>query len=535
MRGVFFYVAVIGLVLGIFARSLYEFGVESIAWILFLSFTAVVIWKRSTLVAREEISFENKSSWNQHSSLSFVLLCSIFMLCMSLGALRMEVANWKDGQSQFLSSVGKEVAFRGVVQREPDIRENATHLYVRVDTEIVLVTTDRFANIRYGDELFVTGKLMEPSSFETDLGRTFNYPGYLRARGVAYMMQYADIEKVSSGKGNRVVSALLSFKMRFMENIETVLQEPHAGLSEGLLLGVKRALGEDLETVFRKTGIIHIVVLSGYNIMLVVAFVMYVLAFLLPMRARLVFGIVAVSAFALMVGLSATVVRASIMAALVLVARSFGRTYTVMRALMLAGLVMLFINPYLPVYDTGFQLSFVATLGLILVAPVIEARLHLVPTVIGLREFLTATLATQLFVMPILLYQIGEFSVVSVVVNVLVLPMVPVAMLLTFAAGMLVFVSHTLALPIAFVAYGSLTYIISVATFFAALPFASFVVPTFPFVGVLVAYGVLGYGLYYFSHVKKDTKDTQTFSEWTIEEAADVEREKEKPLPVFFR
>jgi competence protein ComEC len=163
----------------------------------------------------------------------------------------------------------------------------------------------------------------------------------------------------------------------------------------------------------------------------------------------------------------------------------------------------------------------------LLVAPHIESRLMHVPTAIGIREFLTATLATQIFVMPILLYQIGQFSVVSVLVNVLVLPMVPVAMFLTFIAGMIVFVSHTLAMPVAFLAHLSLSYIITVATFFASLPFASFVVPAFPFIGVVAGYGF-------------ERKKAGTLSGWVIEEEKEILREVAEiataaDTPVFFR
>lgn len=167
------------------------------------------------------------------------------------------------------------------------------------------------------------------------------------------------------------------------------------------------------------------------------------------------------------------------MASLLLVMGLTGRIYLVLRGLFLAGLLMIIWNPYSLAFDIGFQLSFLATLGLILLSPYLSKQLTLVPNFIGIREFLVATLATQLFVLPLLLYQIGEFSVVAVIVNVVVLPMVPVAMTLTFLAGLIGFVSTTLALPFAYAAHLSLSYIITVAKWFGALPFASFTVPAF--------------------------------------------------------
>jgi competence protein ComEC len=450
----------------------------------------------------------------------------------------MEIAIWNERDPILDAKLDSEIAFEGVVEREPDVRENVTQLYVESGGEIVLVMADPDIEVSYGDTVVVEGLLQEPASFETDLGRTFNYKGYLQARGVAYVVAFADVKKTGEGGKNPVIALLLSFKQSFMEKIEKAIPQPQAGLSEGLLLGVKQALGEDLEAAFRKTGIMHIVVLSGYNIMLVILFVMYVLSYLLPFKARIWFGLIAIVLFAAMVGFSATVVRASIMAALVLIAKQIGRTYTVIRSLLITGIVMVLINPYLLGFDVGFQLSFIATLGLILLAPCIEKYVKFMPTTIGLREFLTATIATQIFVTPMLLYHIGEFSVVSVLVNMLVLPMVPVAMLLTFAAGMAGFVSEAASIPIGYLAYLSLLYITWIAQFFAQLPFASFVVPAFPFAYVFLAYIPLAWVLW---KARASQKLKDPLSGWTI-----VDEETLVPVsvppsaassatPVFFR
>jgi competence protein ComEC len=334
-----------------------------------------------------------------------------------------------------------------------------------------------------------------------------------------------------------------------MDSLEALVPEPQAGLGEGLLLGVKSALGDELEQVFRRTGIIHIVVLSGYNVMLVVIFVMTILSYFLAERGRLIFGVLAIASFALMVGLSATVVRASIMAVLILIARTTGRSYQVLRALFFAGAVMLLINPYLLVSDPGFQLSFVATFGLILLAPHLEMVFHKVPNFIKIREFLVATIATQIFVLPLLLYQIGEFSVVSVLVNVLVLPMVPVAMLLTFFTGVIGLFSSALALPVAYLTHLSLSYILVVATWFAALPFAAYVLPPFPFWIMILAYVALGFIIWKIVARKRDEKQDEhiALEGWTIEdeinkkEMAELSQgdnsaeDNSATVPIFFR
>lgn len=525
-RVVLFYTVMIGFAIGIFLRSFIDFGLAGICLVLLLSFGVGLVWRKNS-----------SAVFSPH-----LLIASVFLFLCALGMFRMDSA-----QEQFLNSplrigVGDSVTLEGVIVREPDERENTTHLIIKTDGGLILVYADRYGMYAYGDAVTVSGTLAEAESFETDLGRTFDYPNYLRARGVGYIVKYAVVSVTEGGHGNPVIASLLDLKHSFMAKIETLLPEPHVGLSEGLLLGVKRALGAHLESVFRETGIIHIVVLSGYNIMLVVLFVTFVLGAILPARWQLPFGVAAIAAFALIVGLSATVVRASVMATLYLVARTFNRTYMVTRALLLAGAVMLLLNPYLLAFDTGFQLSFVATLGLILLAPHIESWLSLVPKFLGAREFLTATIATQIFVSPILLYQIGQFSVVAVVVNVLVLPAVPLAMLLTFLTGLIGFISTALANVLAVFTYLSLAYILVVAEWFAALPFSSYMVPAFPFWVVVVSYMGMGYFLWWLSHAREPEQaaDEDELVGWAIEE--DPEMKLAVPqggtaskTPIFFR
>jgi len=496
----YFYTGVLGLAFGVAFASLFQVEFIYIVWLVML---AGVMWVIASRDSRA-VSSDN------------LVLTSLFLIATCLGIIRFDLVSFNEVDQTYEALIDTEVLLEGVVVREPDVREKVTHLYVRVEDELLLVKTHRYADVSYGDLIVIEGDLIKPESFETDLGRIFRYPEYLHARGVSYTVSFAEVVVLESGHGNIFITKILKGKELFMDSIEQVLPEPQVGLAEGLLLGVKQALGDDLETVFRKTGIIHIVVLSGYNVMLVVIFITYVLSYVLPYRARVPFGIMAIVCFAVLVGLSATVVRASIMASLILFARATGRTYAVMRALCLAGVIMVLINPYLLVYDVGFQLSFVATLGLIFLAPLIENRLQQVPNFLQIREFLTATIATQIFVMPILLYSIGEFSLVSVIVNVLVLPMVPIAMLLTFITGLIGLASLKLALLIGFITNISLSYILVVAEFFAQVPFASFTVQAFPFWIVIVSYGTMGYGLYWVHHKKTSTKNILTG--WVIED-----------------
>lgn len=486
-HGHIFYGGVVGFVCGVFMTSLGLIGEHGLLVFLFLGFVTAFLW-----VVREE----------RKGSTLFLL--SIFLFLCALGGVRVLFFDIEHRSTPLILFEEREVEMEGVVVRDVDLRDTTQHLTLDVEKlegadadGTVLLITNTFTTYRYGDRLSVRGVVDVPTSFETDLGRVFPYGEYLKSQGISHTFFFPEtVEILRSGEGNVILHTLLTFKHHFMDRVEFLLPEPSAGLGEGLLLGVKRAIGEELEEVFRVVGIIHIVVLSGYNVTIVAEAIMRLLSFVAPPRVRVGFGIAAIASFALIAGLSATVLRASVMALLVLVARATGRVYDVLRALCIAGVVMLLMNPYLLVYDPGFQLSFLATMGLILLGPLIERYFMYVPSRLQIREFVVATIATQIFVLPLLLYSIGMFSSVSVFANVLVLPAVPFAMLFVFISGMVGFVSSALALPFAYIAHLLLAYIIGVAEILARIPFAAFSVPSFPFIYVVLAYILLTYVMY---------------------------------------
>jgi len=264
------------------------------------------------------------------------------------------------------------------------------------------------------------------------------------------------------------------------------------------------------------------------------------------LRGRIIFGLVGITLFALLVGLSATVVRASIMAAILLFGKLLGRTYDVLRALLFAALIMVLINPYILLYDIGFQLSFMATLGLVLVLPQFESTLATHSTQLKFRDLFFATVVTQIFVLPLLMYHIGEVSLVSVLVNMLVLPMVPVAMLLTFITGLVGAVSIPLGSLIGLLAYLPLQYIIVVAELFAAFPLAVVTIPDISVWAVVGMYVLIGgvYTMWRKSRqvsVMEPVTDMQEVRGWQVVDESEIQTGKESSdslpdvTPIFFR
>lgn len=519
MTHMVFYGTLIAFACGIGVQTVAPMSMAIGLWGLLVGFVLAVVWRRKSGAF----------------SAPYLLLASVCLVAFSLGLWRTEIASWQFGISPLAAAVGQEITINGVITAEPDHRERTVQLYVKTDTDTVLVSTDRHHRVAYGDAVIVTGRLEAPERFTTDLGREFDYASYLKARGVEYKISFATVEVAGSGQGNPIIATLLSAKQAFITQLQQLIPEPAVGLGTGLLLGVKSALGEDIEDDFRRTGIIHIVVLSGYNVMLVVAFILFCFSFLFSLRWRLIAAVIAIIAFALIVGLSATVVRASVMASLVLLAQFLGRKYDVLRALLFAGAVMLLINPYLLLYDIGFQLSFMATLGLILFLPRFESTVMKAKGFFDWRGFLLATIATQIAVLPLLMYHIGEVSLIALVVNVLVLPMVAPAMFLTFATGVVGLLGVPIASLLGYIAQFSLQYILQVAHWFAALPYAAVTVPQFSALGVFGMYGILAAGWWFWQ--RRKGQDEDPLAGWVIEEELEdiPDETTTKQLPVFFR
>ncbi len=484
------YVLIGGFASGIFTRSFFDFS---------LTVSALVGLLGAGLLGLFFLSRERAKG--AHT----LLFVSIFLAAASLGMLRVEVKEFRTDASFPDSLVGQKIIGQGIVVDEPSLRGASQRLAVSFD-EVngkpvslkILVTADSCPNVSYGDKIGVKGKLERPQAFETDTGRMFEYPAYLAKDDIYYQIRFASVSVVSEGSGNPVTAGLFALKRAFLSQLGEIVPEPESSLAGGLLVGGKQSLGADLEQEFRRAGIIHIVVLSGYNITIVADAAMRLFSFL-PRALGMGAGVFAIILFAVMTGASATIVRASIMALLVVLARATGRTYQITRALLIAGFLMLLQNPHILAFDPSFQLSFLSTIGLIYVAPLIEKRLGWMPTQFGLREAAVATFATQLAVLPLLLYQTGQLSLVALPVNLLVLPLIPLSMFLGFLTGMVGFISTLLALPFGFLLYLPLAYELAVVHFFSQLPFAAVSVPQISGIVLLASYAIFAGFLIWFS------------------------------------
>ena len=347
----------------------------------------------------------------------------------------------------------------------------------------IQMKTKLYPRFSYGDPISFTGNLSKPFNFSSDNGRSFDYAGYLAKDDVYYQMKSAAVmltksTTIAADRSFSMTSTLYAIKRGFVGNLESALGEPQAALAGGLVVGDKAALGKDLLNDFRIVGLIHIVVLSGFNIT-IVGIAMRRLLSRLPRIWGIAIGGIGIALFGILVGGGATVVRSCFMAGIALIADLIRRDYSVERALAFAALIMLIANPLILMHDPSFQLSFLATIGLVLLAGPIEGKLQWIPDKFGMRGTVACCLATQIFVSPFILYLMGQISIVGVIVNILVIPFVPMTMLAVFLTGTFGFIWHPVSIVIGWSAYLLLSYELIIVEWFAKLPFAAAYFPPF--------------------------------------------------------
>lgn len=414
-------------------------------------------------------------------------ITAMICLCIALGIFRFVEWDSSPRDATLEMRIGQSLVLHGVIVDEPDIREGSTRLVVAVTSTgeasstvpvfgHVIISVARYPEYEYGDVLQIKGTLTKPKKFTETDGRVFDYPMYLSSKGIQYQMSFPAVKRIDVAHGSIVTSVLYKIKHRFMDVLTQLFPEPHNALLGGLLLGGKQSLGNEWLEIFRNAGIVHIVVLSGYNMTIVSEWLVILFRFL-GFYGSLSMGGIGIVFFAVMTGGGATVIRAAIMAIIALVARATGRTYTMGRALLIAGVCMVLQNPSILIYDPSFQLSFLAALGLIFVTPVVERHTKLFIRHPLWRDVFLSTIATQLMVLPLLLYQTGMLSLVALPVNMLVLPIIPLTMLSGFIAGIIASMIPVLGILFALLPHLLLSWILFIAQMATQIPYAAISAP----------------------------------------------------------
>lgn len=469
-----------GFFLGVGAGDVFRGG-SDFFWMMIVVVLIFVIFMR--FVGRWPVS----AVW----SVPFFFVIGVIRISLATGG-----ANITD--VYYFNDIPQKITIEGVVSTQPELRNNAQYIMMSSEKiyfpegvfEVsgrVLVKAGTFPSYQYADKLKVSGQLLSPADFEG-----FSYRDYLAKDNVYSVMYRPYISLLDKERGNFAgvdfFAAIYWLKSLIKGRIETYLNEPAAGIALGLLIGARSSIPQEILDDFQMTGLTHILAISGYNITLIIN----VFALLMGgagRRPRFWVTCAMIAVFAVLTGLSASVVRASVMGVLAILAGYVGRKGAGLQMLMFSGFLMVVVNPLILLRDISFQLSFLSTMGLLVLLPLIENLFKKLPPLIS--ESLAVTLAATVFTTPIVLLNFERFSLISPFANVIFLPLIPMIMFMSFLAfcGSLIFAP--LAYFFASVSWFLIEILLNGVRFVAEIPFAMLEIGGFTAPFFFAYYGLL--------------------------------------------
>ena len=375
-----------------------------------------------------------------------VRITALWGLFLFLGIIRLGISIPADIPDRMLHYHGQTRVVIGEVSDLPDRGMNSQQLELsslrlaEKNKKIkgkMIVTAGLYPRYRYGQTLKIKGKLEQPRDFNG-----FSYSRYLAKSGIYTVSYYPEITELDREIGpawrEAVWSPILGLKTEFKNILERNLQEPHGSVVKAMVLGDKSALPRDIKNNFARAGISHITAISGMHIGILVAIFFQLLLTLGVHRKKAFYATSVLLVFyVLLVGLPASAVRAGIMGFLVLLAFYLGRLHRMENCLALAAVIMLAVNPKLFRDSVGFQLSFLAVVGIWYFYPKLNRFLwrfyrkkeELKP----IFDIIAITISAQVFTLPLIAYHFPQVSTVSLIANLLVLWTLPLVIVLSLA------------------------------------------------------------------------------------------------------
>jgi competence protein ComEC len=345
-----------------------------------------------------------------------------------------------------------------------------------------------------GDEVVATGKL---------------YPtlGANQAR-----MSYAEMKVVG-----RHPSLVAQLRRHFTAGMQSALPEPLASFGMGLLIGQKVTLPDNIYQDLLMVGLVHIIAVSGYNLTILLEAARKLLGNR-SRRQTAILSIMLIGIFLLFTGSSASIVRAAIISLLSIVAGFYGRTFKPMVLIILAAAITAYANPFYVWTNASWYLSFLAFFGVLVLAPLVRERWlparwkDSLVVLVGLES-----LCAEVMVLPYVLYTFGQISFISLLANILVVAFTPLAMLLSFVAGLAGMLAAPIAGWLAWPAVWLLNYMLDIAHLLARIPHVFAQNIGFSITQLLILYGVLSLMIFTLWHKTKGSK-TVTITDEIVEE-----------------
>ena len=467
-------IALAGIMLGVVIGEKTEYGSEVAVTCLVLGVMQLVICFFERRNEKKRVVYGEVTTHKKVTRFSIPLASGIFCVAVFVMILRTQFDTHKNN---FVCE--KLCTFNATIISTPTIKNEYQIFSVRPDSEgdvyDVQIKTPLYPRYTVGEHLVLQGKVSLPyTAMPHDGKKSFDYETYLRTRSIGSEMLYPKIiVATSSSHIVTFVTKLAHLREYFVTSIGSYVSEPSASLASGMLFGAT-SMSKELVQTFRTSGISHIVVLSGFNIAILISFVLLMLMFV-PLFLRVLCASIFVILFVLMVGAEASIVRATLMSFVALLALMIGRGYVARQALLLSLIAIIFYEPLYILHDASLHLSFLATAGIVYMSDGVKNMLHAIRSR-TYKEIITTTLCAYLATLPYVMYTFGTVSVYALLTNLLVLPLVPIMMLLTALVVVVTPLSHLVALLLGYITTTLGDFIVYMARMVEKLPLATFTV-----------------------------------------------------------
>ncbi|MBI2008795.1 ComEC/Rec2 family competence protein [Candidatus Saccharibacteria bacterium] len=398
-------------------------------------------------------------------------LIIVILLGLSLGLWRGGVYMQKLDELKTLS--GQKVTIEATATSDA-IYANGSQLEFTANHARLLQSKELAGNFKvsgFGEPMVYRGDRVQVS------GKLYPMRGANQAR-----IAYAQLKRTGLDS-----SWINNFTRRLSAGMQTALPEPNSSFGLGLLIGQRNTLPSELTNQLVMVGLVHIVAVSGYNLTILVRAMAKLK--LGSKYQRLLASLLLIGVFILMTGFAASIVRAAIVSILSLWAWYFGRKIRPVLILAFTAAITALVNPFYIWGDLGWYLSFLAFYGVLIIAPLVARRLFARRPRL-LMMVVLETLAAEIMALPLIMATFNQLSLVGLLTNVLVVPLIPFAMLFSViaaAAGMLV---PALAGWLAWPANLLLTYILDIVRLFAKIP-SIFLHKSISTTGMLYFYGLV--------------------------------------------
>ena len=307
-------------------------------------------------------------------------------------------------------------------------------------------------------------------------------------------------EPYSYDRGNMIENSIYRFKENLGESLDSSLSPPHSSIVGAMMLGEEERLSWELKQKLNISGTRHIIAISGMHVVILANILIGAgLIFGLWRGQAFYFAIATIVLFIIMVGAPPSAIRAGIMGGIVLFAEKVGRLSRAQRLLIIAATVMLAFNPLLLEFDVGFQLSFLATLGIAELGPYFRKILRWVPKQLEIRNTISMTIPAVVFTAPVLASNFEQFSVIALFTNILVLPVFSFILGLGLFAGIAGMIFPFFGQIAFWPVWLFASYAHAIIDWSARIPFAAVGVEVFPWYIAALYFALVWWGIKYFN------------------------------------